>query len=539
MKTYMPKLVLILLLIFIKNQSSAQSNYQDYLMKEKRILLSETFDNNSNNWITDNNWFSAQFSDGCYSMKCKNFKNSTGLSYIETMLDTMNDFEIEANLKVVKGSGALIFGMADNLHHLRIEVNNSKQVLVLQNLTTKGKIDKLFNDKVEAFKPNEYNKITIRKVNKEYYLFINEVFVKKFEDIELFGKRIGFSVSLESEISADYLSLSYIKHSLPLFTWLNPLEEKSTVFSDKISLKGLITSESDIKTIQIVSTTNKINVPNDSIKKQETVNEYHFSYTIPLQLDINEFSVIVTNNGGSATSPTCFINYVIHDKTKEKRLALVIGNSEYPGGLKLKNPVNDAVLMEKTLRSLDFEVISQLNADKKSMESAVREFSTQLPNYNVALFYYAGHGIQIDGINYLIPVDAKLNNKTDCKYEAVEVNYVVEEFEQYSDNINIVILDACRNNPYRSWTRAYPPGFKAMDPGSGTIIAFATSEGSTAADGANENGLYTEELVKQMLVPQAIESVFKKTRVEVEKRSSFNQSPQEWSKLKGDFSFKK
>ncbi|KAB2866744.1 MAG: caspase family protein, partial [Bacteroidales bacterium] len=217
----------------------------------------------------------------------------------------------------------------------------------------------------------------------------------------------------------------------------------------------------------------------------------------------------------------------------------VIGNSAYAGGKFLKNPENDANLMIKALQNLGFEVISRTNADKKNMERAIREFSEKLPNYNVALFYYAGHGVQVDGMNYLIPTDAELNKKEDCKWEAVSVNFIVEEFEKYPNNTNIVILDACRNDPFKSWSRGGERGFKAIVPTSGTIIAFATSEGATASDGTGQNGLFTQELVKQMQVEQPIESVFKKTRVEVEKHSNGSQSPQEWSKLKGDFWFKK
>ncbi len=224
----------------------------------------------------------------------------------------------------------------------------------------------------------------------------------------------------------------------------------------------------------------------------------------------------------------------------EKRLALVIGNSRYTNGQILKNPANDAALMASTLQSLGFEVIKSVDATKQSMEQAIKDFSTKLPDCNVALFYYAGHGIQVDGSNYLVPIDAVLAKKEDCKFEGVEVNYIVQEFEKYPKNVNIVILDACRSNPFRSWSRGVnaEPGFKAINPTSGTIISFATSEGSTASDGSGNNGLFTEQLVKQMEIPQPIESVFKKTRVQVQKLSNSEQSPQEWSQLTGDFYFK-
>lgn len=226
----------------------------------------------------------------------------------------------------------------------------------------------------------------------------------------------------------------------------------------------------------------------------------------------------------------------------EKRLALIIGNSAYQIGQTLKNPVNDAKLMAETLSDLSFEVIVRTDLGKQEMETAIKEFTKKMPGYNVILFYYAGHGIQIDGINYLIPVDAILQEKSDCRFEAVSINLVVEEFEKYPDNTNIVILDACRSNPFRSWGRGgnmEENGFRAINPSSGTIIAFATSEGATASDGYDENGLFTEELTKQMTVAQPIESVFKKTRIEVEKKSKYSQSPQEWSKLKGEFWFTK
>ena len=222
-----------------------------------------------------------------------------------------------------------------------------------------------------------------------------------------------------------------------------------------------------------------------------------------------------------------------------KRLALVIGNSNYPGNQTLKNPVNDANLMLSTLQKLGFTVITRIEADEQSMEEAIREFSRKLPYYNVALFYYAGHGVQVDGTNYLIPTDAVLDEKADCKYEAISVDFIIEEFEEYPNNTNIVILDACRNNPFRSWARGSERGFKAITPTNGLIISFATSEGATALDGTGNNGLFTEELVKQMTIPQPIESVFKKTRIAVSRRSKGQQNPMEWTQLTGDFYFVK
>jgi len=223
---------------------------------------------------------------------------------------------------------------------------------------------------------------------------------------------------------------------------------------------------------------------------------------------------------------------------QQRRIALVIGNSNYEHSGRLKNPVNDANLMIETLRDLDFTVISVTDATKDEMNRTIYDFSKKLKDYNVALFYYAGHGIQVGGVNYLLPVDAVLEDKIAAEFEAVDVSTVVSQFERYPDNTNIVILDACRNNPFKSFSRGGETGFKAIPAPSGTIIAFATGEGATASDGTGKNGLYTSMLVNEMKKPQRIEDVFISTRVKVQKASDFGQSPQEWSQLTGRFYFK-
>jgi hypothetical protein len=232
-----------------------------------------------------------------------------------------------------------------------------------------------------------------------------------------------------------------------------------------------------------------------------------------------------------------FLTFSAFGQTKERRLALVIGNADYQHSGKLKNTVNDANLMARTLDELGFDVIKKTNATKSEMEQTILDFSRELGKYNVALFFYAGHGIQLDGTNYLIPVDARLDDKLAASFEAVDVGKLVSQFERHPNNVNIVILDACRNNPFKSWSRGGENGFKAIPAPSGTIIAFATGEGATASDGASENGLYTSHLVKQMKIPQRIEDVFIQTRVDVRTGSKNQQSPQEWSQLTGKFFF--
>lgn len=191
-----------------------------------------------------------------------------------------------------------------------------------------------------------------------------------------------------------------------------------------------------------------------------------------------------------------FLSFTL--QAQQRRIALVIGNGDYRHSGKLKNPVNDAEVMAKTLESLDFTVIKELNADKSKMEKVIYDFSRRLNEYNVALFYYAGHGIQVGGRNFLLPTDAVLEDKIAAEFEAIDVSKIVSQFERHPNNTNIVILDACRNNPFKSFSRGGESGFSAIPAPSGTIIAFATGEGSTASDGNGENGLYTSVLTKEM-----------------------------------------
>jgi uncharacterized caspase-like protein len=218
-----------------------------------------------------------------------------------------------------------------------------------------------------------------------------------------------------------------------------------------------------------------------------------------------------------------FISISAH--SQQRRIALVIGNADYEHSGKLKNPANDAELMAKTLESLDFTVIKKLNATKTDMEKTIYEFSKRLGEYNVALFYYAGHGIQVNGVNYLLPIDAVLDDLIAAEFEAIDVGTVVSQFERYPDNTNIVILDACRNNPFKSFSRGGEAGFKAIPAPSGTIIAFATGEGATASDGYGENGLYTSKLVSEMKKPIRIEDVFINTRIKVRDASNNEKFP--------------
>lgn len=219
----------------------------------------------------------------------------------------------------------------------------------------------------------------------------------------------------------------------------------------------------------------------------------------------------------------------------EKRLALIVGNGRYSGA-PLKNPANDARDMSATLRRLGFEVIEKVDVTQKEFNRAITQFGERLTSDTVALFFFAGHGIQVKGKNYLIPIDAEISQENSIRAEAVDVDAILDQLAVSS--VNIVILDACRNNPFERRFRSIGGGLSQMDAPKGTLIAYATSPGKVASDGDGRNGLYTQELLQLIRTPGLpLEQVFKKVRVNVARATGEAQIPWESSSLTGDFYF--
>src|SRR3954468_9386464 len=182
----------------------------------------------------------------------------------------------------------------------------------------------------------------------------------------------------------------------------------------------------------------------------------------------------------------------------EKRVALVIGNSAYQNVTRLDNPRNDAALMAETLGTLGFTLIggrAQLDLDKSAMDIAVQNFGRQVQGADVALFYYAGHGVQVSGANYLVPVSANPTREADVDFQMVDVNLVLRQMQGSGTRLNMVILDACRNNPFGArGLRASDGGLAQMRAPEGTLISYATQPGNVAQDGADGNSPYTKAL---------------------------------------------
>lgn len=185
----------------------------------------------------------------------------------------------------------------------------------------------------------------------------------------------------------------------------------------------------------------------------------------------------------------------------EKRLALVVGNSKYIGkGNSLRNPVNDATDVAIKLKALGFDVDTLLDASLLEMDDAIDDFGMKAKEYDVALFYYSGHGLQSKGNNYMVPVDAELKSETEVKYKCTPLNMLLDKMDESDCPLKIIVLDACRDNPLtKSWYRGgAEKGLALMNPPRGTFITFATAAGSVALDGKDRNSPYTTAFLKTL-----------------------------------------
>ena len=294
-------------------------------------------------------------------------------------------------------------------------------------------------------------------------------------------------------------------------TWLT---NAYTTSQRNYTLKAGIKSASKIENVVV-----KVNGQAD--RGIKTVSNDDYDMTINRELTLaqgqNTIRIEVTNAGGTVVSErtvtysgeTAAITDTQSTKTsdktkiKEKRVALVVGNSEYhDNSMKLANPSNDAKDIAARLSKLGFTVVRSLNQTKQGMDKAIQTFSSRAKGADVALFFYAGHGIQYQGDNYLVPVDAQLPSEEYVKYNCTNANIVLDIMESLGCSMKIVILDACRNNPFaRSWYRSTGGGgLGVMNAPKGTFIAFSTSPGDVALDGTNgeRNSPYTTALLQTL-----------------------------------------
>ena len=221
------------------------------------------------------------------------------------------------------------------------------------------------------------------------------------------------------------------------------------------------------------------------------------------------------------------------------RAALIIGNTRYSEA-PLRNPVNDAKAIAGELQRLGFNVNLQLDAGRAQMAGAIQSFGAELAkSKGVGLFYYAGHGAQLAWRNYLIPVDATIEKLEDMREKTVELKSLLDGLIRAGNPMSVIILDACRDNPFGTKVPMEQKGLSQFDAPPGSLLAYSTSPGHTAADGEGTNGLYTENLLRELEAPETkIEDVFKRVRLAVRRRSQGLQIPWESTSLEEDFYFR-
>lgn len=330
--------------------------------------------------------------------------------------------------------------------------------------------------------------------------------------------------------------------NLPTITIQSPSSSASTSYR----LKACIKSNSQISSVKV--TANGSVVINNSRGIDPVVNNdcaYFIDQNLTLRSGSNTIVVSVTNAKGtesktlnvtvSGTPPT-----PPQPQKTERRIAFVVGNSNYQNAVSLKNPVNDATDIAAKLKEFGFTVILRSNLNRENFDNAISDFGRQAKNYDVALFYYAGHGIQYKSNNYLIPIDARLTEEYKIQYECVNAGIVLSAIENV--NKKIVILDACRNNPFsESWHRSLEEyGLAQMNAPDATFIAYSTSPNKTAVDGFGRNSPFTAAFLEVLNVRGlSISDVFMKVNQKVRAATNNRQKPWTSNSFYENFIFNK
>lgn len=321
------------------------------------------------------------------------------------------------------------------------------------------------------------------------------------------------------------------KHRIMNYDW-----DDDWVFTDRRF--NLLHCEEEILLKFLLLTINPVSRTDDDGANQ--LIEIYNKHLVPAGLEIYEKSKIADKPIYGFRNPDSISTIKTTEIERQRKIALVIGCSEYEFGGHLSNPLNDANDMKQKLSDLGFDVMHAENPSLKEMKIEIDNFGTELEKYDVGLFYFAGHGVQVNGLNYLIPVDANLKNERTVEYDCVRVDRVLSHMEASKTEVNLLILDACRNNPFeRSWGRSVlQRGLAVMDAPKGSFIGYSTSPGKTASDGEGTNGLYTGCLVQEIKgVNVSITQLFQKVRKAVMEKSKNEQVPWEATSLTGDFYF--
>jgi len=410
------------------------------------------------------------------------------------------------------------------------------------------------NEKTLSLEANTVNikacvssKIQVKSVD----IYVNENLMRGF--VKVGGNDVNCAVTVDKRISLQeglntiYMvagnengsSTSEIKtinvdriDEKPVISWISPSILESTQETSNLKIKAIVRSPIALQSVNVFINGNLMTGYSE-INNSDKGGIATVDKEIILVEGENNINIVASNKKGSVISQTLFVDYsnkILH----QKRVALVIGNSNYKINGRLPNPKNDANDITNALRRLKFDVEQVSDADYSNLGKAIDNFGLKVKYADISFFYYAGHGVQANGTNYLIPVDAEIQDENQVKYRCIDANQVLSYMESGESKVNIIVMDACRDNPFeRSWKRSVKGnGLASMDAPIGTLIAYSTQPGNTAADGTGKNGLYTSSLLEYLENPDlSLLEIFMKVRVKVLKESGKKQQPWESSSL--------
>ena len=353
------------------------------------------------------------------------------------------------------------------------------------------------------------------------------------------GDIVKFSrLTFKNSKKATYIYDITNKLALPSITWIFPFSSEQDVSEKDLKIQACVKSSSQIMNVS-VSVNGQVSRGIAVVKNDG----YNFSVNqdIALVEGINEMTIVVENKVGKSVSEVRYVNYqpvnTVASHYTYKRLALVIGNAAYIH-YPLANPVNDANDIAAKLKNLGFDVMLLTDTSKEQIECSIDYFGRKAKDYDVAMFFYAGHAIQYNNKNYMIPVNIPLSNGDEewkVAYDYTPVDRVLTSLEHSKCKFKLVVLDACRNDLFRNLAGNK---LSPMMAPTGTFIAYSTSPNEKALDGTGRNSPYTAELLKWIDTKQLkIEDLFKKVRVGVLERTNGLQLSWEQSSIVGEFFF--
>lgn len=291
-----------------------------------------------------------------------------------------------------------------------------------------------------------------------------------------------------------------IQVKAPSVIWQNPSATELIVNKPVFTAKVCVQSAVDLTNYHFVVNGKAVGGVERGFRKSTACGQ-EITHELTLVEGNNEVRFVAVNKAGSTTSESHYISYKILG-SQIARSALILANNAYT--IPLKNPVNDGRALQSQLKKLGYEVTLVENQNLKDLKNAIDLYTEKLSDKSISLFFYAGHGLMVKRENYIVPTTAHIGSESDVEYECFALSRLVDRMKEKNPNgSNLVLWDACRNNPYRSWTRGIEGAVHTnINPPVGTMIIYATEPGKTAIDNAEgSNGLFTGELVRHIETP--------------------------------------